>query len=101
MEFLKKHKTILIIVVVVAIGLILYNSLGGTEIASVDETLSSESVSSGAESDEILALLATLRAIEFDTSVFESPVFLGLVDFSVPLVPEPVGRPNPFAPIGR
>lgn len=50
---------------------------------------------------EILALLADLKKISLDESIFSDPIFQSLKDFSVELAPEPKGRQNPFAPIGK
>jgi len=49
---------------------------------------------------EIISLLLELRAIKLDSELFESNVFKSLKDFGVVLEPEPVGRVNPFAPLG-
>jgi hypothetical protein len=49
---------------------------------------------------ELLQLGATLRAIELDDSIFSDPAFQSLEDFGQELTPEPVGRQNPFAPLG-
>lgn len=50
---------------------------------------------------EILALLADLKSVRLDDSIFSDPVFQSLQDTSVELVLEPKGRPNPFAPLGQ
>lgn len=64
-----------------------------------------DTVSSGGEGNqkgrEILTLLADLKKITLDESVFSDPVFRSLKDISVELIPEPKGRPNPFAPLGK
>ena len=49
---------------------------------------------------ELLAALFSLRSITLDVSLFETPDFKSLVDFSQEIPSEPVGRANPFAPIG-
>ena len=49
---------------------------------------------------ELIALLLELRGIDLDETIFKDMVFLSLQDFSQVLVPEPVGRTNPFAPYG-
>jgi hypothetical protein len=50
---------------------------------------------------DILALLADLENIRLDESIFSDPVFQSLQDISRELSPEPKGRPNPFAPLGK
>lgn len=50
---------------------------------------------------ELISLLLALRSIELNTAIFEDERFRGLEDLSQEIVPEPVGRDNPFAPIGQ
>jgi hypothetical protein len=38
-----------------------------------------------------------LEPISFDTSIFSDPHFTSLVDIHIPVVPEPIGRTDPFA----
>lgn len=47
----------------------------------------------------LIATLLQLRSVKLDGTVFTDPAFTALQDFSTPIVPEPVGRPNPFAPL--
>ncbi|MCI0542755.1 hypothetical protein L0Y69_03340 [bacterium] len=53
------------------------------------------------EGKAILALLNDLRSLQLDETFFSDPIFVSLEDWSVVLTPEPIGRPNPFAPIGE
>lgn len=48
---------------------------------------------------ELLSILLDLRKIELRESIFVDSVFRSLQDFSQELVPEPVGRRNPFTSI--
>jgi hypothetical protein len=50
---------------------------------------------------EILALLTEMKSIRLDEGLFSDPTFQSLQDTSVELNPEPKGRPNPFAPLGK
>lgn len=54
----------------------------------------------GASEQEILSLLRRLKSISLQTELFESNAFRSLEDFGVTLEPQPIGRSNPFAPIG-
>ena len=63
-------------------------------------SLNDGSVVDNSTEKEILSLLLELRSIKLDVSMFESSAFKALKDFGVTLDPEPVSRPNPFAPIG-
>ncbi len=46
-----------------------------------------------------LNILASLRIITLDNSIFSDPAFISLIDFGVVIPEEPVGRRNPFAPV--
>ena len=48
---------------------------------------------------ELLGLLLNLRSLRLDDSVFSNPVFRRLTNFGVEIPKEPLGRPNPFAPL--
>ena len=100
MEIFKKHKKLFIILIVVIIGFIVY-SFFFTGSSDDDAPLVSESAAaSDASGGELLVLLNTLKGIDLDTGIFEDTTFRSLIDFSVEINPEPVGRDNPFAPIG-
>ncbi len=49
--------------------------------------------------DQLLSILKGLQGIKLDGQIFDREAFKQLADFSVPLVPQPTGRNNPFAPI--
>ena len=94
------------ILLLVIVAFVLYGAFFGGEDEFSDEFVVSEL--SGGElgvleqqiGSELLALLLELEEINLDTSIFDSQVFRGLTDFGQELIPQPIGRPNPFAPIG-
>lgn len=53
---------------------------------------------SGADKDVVETLLQ-LRAITLSGTIFTDPAFVALKDNGIQIVPEPVGRPNPFLPL--
>lgn len=55
----------------------------------------------GAIDGDVVAVLLQLRAVSLAGTIFTDPVFQSLKDFGSPVVDEPVGRPNPFVPIGE
>ena len=100
MKLLKKYKTILIVIVVVVVGGMAYNSYFGGEGGSIltsDLTSGSESAVSAADTD-LLTLLLDIRSVKLDDSIFSEETFRSLEDFSQEIVPEPIGRENPFIP---
>ena len=103
MDFIRENKGIAIILgLVVALGAayLLFGSSGGG--SSSDSLLTSQSgISTSPISKELLSTLGDLRGIKLDNSVFDEPTFLSLVDFGTGIPPQPLGRKNPFAPLGE
>ncbi len=99
MTFLAQHK-LLAVLVVVALLIGGWYLFSGPSAAAPASTLTTTQVS-GADPGQqtLVATLLTLRTVKLDGTIFNNPAFLGLKDFSTQIVPEPVGRPNPFAPL--
>lgn len=66
-------------------------STGGNEIA----------LEAQQQTENLVLLLQKVNNITLDTSIFDSPDFIGLKDLASPLPPDRnPGRSNPFLPIG-
>lgn len=63
-----------------------------------DSSLLETNVVAGGQSDIVATLLA-LRSVSLSSSIFSDPAFTVLRDFGTQILPEPVGRSNPFAPL--
>lgn len=64
-----------------------------------DALLATESpVGGGLVDKELVGTLLQLRAVSLGGTIFSDPAFIELQDFGTQIIPEPVGRPNPFAP---
>ena len=97
MDLLFKHKlmTLGLIVVIAAVS---WYFLAGS--SSPSPVLSAEGASSvPPDAQQLVQSLNDLRAVTLDGAIFSNPSFQALKDFSTPIVPEPVGRMDPFAPI--
>lgn len=92
-----KVKKIIGIVVIIVLGFIGYRFFFVSE---PEPALESQNVSNQSVGRELLTLLSTLQSLELDGEVLEDPDFLSLEDFSVSVSENPLGRRNPFAPIG-
>lgn len=88
----------MIIILVVLLGVGWYALSGGGPVAAPTLTTTSAAGTSAADKNLVSTLLA-LRAVKLDGSILTNPAFSSLKDFSTQIVPEPVGRPNPFAPL--
>lgn len=92
-------KTIIIVLVVAGIGFFGYNYLNQTNVQT-DVLVQQNSADTSKMGAEVLSALNQLKTLRLDESVFKDKAFMSLRDFSKPLTSEPVGRVNPFSPIG-
>jgi hypothetical protein len=92
------RQTILIAVLVVAAALGASFFLSNRE--SPDSLITTETIAGSSSTEkELVTTLLALRAVTLDGAIFNETSFLILSDSSSPILPEPVGRPNPFAPL--
>lgn len=91
-------KTVIIVAVIAGLGFVGYNYLskspGGDGLVVVKNDGTSQI---GAQ---VLTALNQLQLLKLDEKVFSDATFKSLKDFSRPIASEPVGRINPFSPIG-
>ncbi|HEY4499371.1 MAG TPA: hypothetical protein VJH94_04915 [Candidatus Paceibacterota bacterium] len=109
MELLKRYKNILLglaILLAVAGGYWLWNNNAQNSGNADNSTLAVSSgfvpgISSEASfaGQQILSVLNELKQLNIDGLVFESAVFKSLVDHTIATTSEPLGRPDPFAPL--
>jgi|JI10StandDraft_1071094.scaffolds.fasta_scaffold30699_2 hypothetical protein len=100
-------KKIIIFVVVFILIVILVKVVGGKKDSGGSLTSSAEDVDTSLlgegqseVADEFLNTLLNLNTITLEGSVFSDPRFTSLVDYTVALTPQPLGRSNPFLPVG-
>jgi len=102
-----KKVVIILIVVLVVVGFgFLFIAFNRGDFLQTDTGVqevsgNNNSVTASEEGLMFLRLIQSLGALTLDTKVFDNSVFQGLRDFSQPLRAEPVGRRNPFLPIGQ
>lgn len=95
---LQKFKAVIIAVLVIAIAFFVYSYFFAKP---TEPVLSVQAVSNTPSVDQdLIALLLQLKSIKLDDAIFSDSAFKSLQDFSQELVQEPVGRNNPFAPLG-
>jgi hypothetical protein len=95
-----KYKNIIIVFVIIALGLIAYSFLRPDP--TVESLLETTERQDGAQvlGDEITSAIGQINSLKLDRAIFDDPILKRLIDHSKPILPEPVGRKNPFAPIG-
>jgi hypothetical protein len=96
MNWILQHKITSIIIVLFLAGGAWYMLSGSS---SDNAVLTSETPSAPAGAQELVDSLLALRAVSLDGTILANPAFQALKDLTTPITPEPVGRPNPFAPL--
>jgi len=91
---LLKNKIMIGLAVVALAGLAWYGMAG-----SGPAPLLMTDTPTTASDQDLIATLLTLRAVTLSGTIFVDPAFTSLIDFGKEIVPEPVGRQNPFAPL--
>ena len=91
------------LLIALAIAILLWIGYNFFLKGEADDVLSSTGSSLNAQAQfETQALLAKsqkLSSFKIDGAILNDPRFVSLTNFRINLVPEPVGRPNPFAPV--
>lgn len=96
MEILTKNKGTLAAIVIFILAIFLYNFFFKSETLLVPSELSASSIG-----DDLLKIRGELQKVTLNRSVFSSPGYLLLSDFSTAIPQQATGRPNPFNIIGR
>ena len=92
-------KTGIIVIIVVIILVIAYFYYeGGSGSSTASTSLLQQQASDQSIGAAELSLLDQIQSLKIDTSLFQDPAYKTLVDYSVPIPQDGVGRPNPFAP---
>lgn len=99
MEFLSRYKTQAIVLLAVLVAAVVWYGLSGTTPPTTLLTTQSVSDQSGVADRGVVETLLTLRTVSLSGTIFSDPAFMGLKDFGTQIIPEPVGRENPFAPL--
>ncbi len=96
-NFFSSHKMYLLIAagLFVAIGI----WWGFSSEAPSDSLLTTSPTGVSAADKELVDTLLQLRTVSLTGTILAEPAFMQLQDFGTQIVPEPVGRPNPFAPL--
>ncbi|HEY4526372.1 MAG TPA: hypothetical protein VJK53_00745 [Candidatus Paceibacterota bacterium] len=97
MEWLTKHKLAAAAVILVITAVAWYMLSGSEEPDAVLVTETAQQIPP--EAQDLLDSLRALQAVTLQSPIFSNPSFHLLKDFTTPVIAEPVGRSNPFAPL--
>lgn len=95
-------KTFIILIVIIAIAALIYFYTLGDSAADPSSSLVQEDSASSetqAVGARVLSLLNQISSLKIDASIFDSASYQSLVDYTIAIPEQNIGRPNPFAPI--
>jgi len=95
---IKQNKILIISLIVVAIFFVWFSMSGKGQSGKL-LTSQSASTISNKKDREVLQSLEDTKAIQLNNALFKTVAFKSLVDFGQNIIPEPIGRINPFSPV--
>lgn len=99
-DFLKKYKITLIVLVVGAAALVAYQVFFVNNKVTNPLVSSKGQIAGSIVGKEVIGLLEELQSISINTGFFEDPVFKSLFDLEQEVKSEEMGKNNPFVLIG-
>ncbi len=99
MDYIQQHKLISGAIVVLLIGAAWWEFSGSSSGTSSVVVVNTAGSATDTESAQIVSTLLQLQAVTLSGTIFNDPGFMSLQDFTTQVISEPIGRPNPFAPI--
>ena len=96
------QKTIIaLIIVIIGVAIPGYFLLtSSSKVDTSNEVVSTSDIGNDAEA-QFVTLSAQLVPLSFDTTILTDSRFTSLIDLHTIVLPEAIGRRDPFAPIGR
>ncbi|HEV3244875.1 MAG TPA: hypothetical protein VG102_00790 [Candidatus Paceibacterota bacterium] len=98
MDYISQHKLISLVVLIVIIAAAWWGFTGVSGPSSV-VTSSGTLTATSSQDAQIVSTLLQLQAVSLSGTILNDPDFLALQDFTTQIVTEPIGRPDPFAPL--
>ena len=96
MKALKNNKSLVVAVVVFVVAILIYNFFLAPTQSAINQGVATEGIG-----NDVVALYQSLQSATLDQSLFSSASYRSLVDFSVTIPSQPVGRTNPFDILGQ
>jgi hypothetical protein len=96
MQAIIKNKGILGVVALFIVAMFVYNLFFKS--AAVTEVPGLSATTIG---DDLIKIHQELQGVSLDQTLFSTPSYVLLTDFSTGISPQAIGRPNPFDEIGQ
>ncbi len=92
-------KSAIAFVAILIIGAFIYfYTLGNPTDSSVSSITETENAGQLEEGAKVLALLNQISSLKLDTTIFDNNIYKTLIDYTVEVPEQNVGRTNPFSP---
>lgn len=89
------------LIIAAVVGAVLIIAAGYLLLFKPPADVVSEETPTSPEEIAFVNLASQLDPLTFDTSIFSDTRFTSLIDIHTAVVPEPSGRRDPFAPLGK
>lgn len=96
MKLLNQNKGVIAAIIIFVSLLWLYNTFFSSELVLDEGNTAARLAGTG-----LVNTFSSLEGVTFDQTIFSHRAYQSLIDFSVIVPAQPVGRPNPFNTIGR
>jgi len=96
MKTLTKNKGILLSAVLIILLMFAYSMFFDSGALPIPSEVTASSIG-----EDLIKTHTELQQVTLDQSLFTTPGYLLLIDFSTTIPVQPTGRPNPFNVIGR
>lgn len=95
-------KTVIVFIIILAIsGLLYFYSIGtpsDNSVSSLDVSLPPDAIAGNIVGSRALVLLREISTLKIDPDFFRGAVYKSLLDYTIEVPPQNVGRVNPFQP---
>lgn len=96
MKSLENNKTVAYAIILFAVAIVAYNYLLKSSQEAALNGISAQNIG-----NDVVELNKSLQKVTLDQTIFNSPEYISLTDWSPTLASQPQGRNNPFAPLGQ
>jgi hypothetical protein len=102
-SLLTSQKNIVVVVLLVILlggGYYFFMRSPKASVGALGGVSAADAAISNSDEQDLINQLLQLQSLKLDESIFTDPSFTSLTDYTQTIAPEPVGRSNPFLPVG-
>ncbi|HTR18699.1 MAG TPA: hypothetical protein VMH91_01815 [Candidatus Paceibacterota bacterium] len=96
MDFISSHKLMSLVVLALLVGAAWWEFTASSSSPILSTT---GAAGNNQQENQIVSTLLQLQAVTLSGTILTDPGFMSLQDYTTQIISEPLGRPNPFAPV--